>query len=351
MEVPLLVARARLPRAGDAAPLFLSRGSRRGPLPGLAAPQRRPGVPRGGAAPRRPAGSGRSALGARRWGWRGGGARPARGPSAGPWEPCGGGPRSEHRRAGVHAPAASHKATGSAPAGRPTRRRSPPAPGARGLREGASRAKVTQRPARGLGPRPQRTCSRAEGESPDPPAAPPPRAARRPAPRPRAPQLTSPHLVVVVVLQPPPHGPSRGRPSSAGPAPGARSPASRSTSREKSRPTEGPRRLPPSMRLRPPHSAVPPPKPVPCGAVFTTLDRPRPPAPGARPLPQQPVRFCRSRRWLRLQRVRAWWARDNAWSPAMSSALTERLLFAPLVRDLRTAGRGSRSSPARAWGG
>lgn len=162
-------------------------------------------------------------------------------PAQGSWSTAAWGPRSEHRRAGVHAPAAP-KGTGSAPAGRPTRRRRPPAPGARGLREGASRAKVTQRPARGLGPRPQRTCLRAEGGSPDPPAAPPPRAARRPAPPPRAPQLTSPHLVVVV-SQPPPRRPSRGRLSSAGPASGARSPASRSTSREKSRSTEGPRRL------------------------------------------------------------------------------------------------------------
>ncbi|XP_032728211.1 translation initiation factor IF-2-like [Lontra canadensis] len=101
------------------------------------------------------------------------------------------GPRSEHRRAGVHAPAAPHKGTGSAPAGRPTRRRSPPAPGARGLREGASRAKVTQRPERGLGPRPQQTCSQAEGARTRPP---PRRPAPHVAPRPRLARLSSPHL-------------------------------------------------------------------------------------------------------------------------------------------------------------
>lgn len=73
-------------------------------------------------------------------------------------------------------------------------------------------------------------------------------------------------------------GPSRGRPST-GPAP-------RPSSREKSRPTERPRRprITPSVRLRPPHRPGPP-QPVPCGAVFTAGNGPAPGRGEPRPLP------------------------------------------------------------------
>lgn len=112
-----------------------------------------------------------------------------------------------------------------------------------------------------------------------------------PPPAPRTPPralsastyLTS--LRAAAVAAAPSHQRTLPRPPLRRPRPRSPGPAFRSTSREKSWPTEGPRRpraahpqraytlnAPAPSALRPC-----PPQPVPCGAVFTTRDRSRPP--------------------------------------------------------------------------
>lgn len=318
MEVPLLVASARLPRAGEAVPQFLIRGSLEG----------HPFRPRGPAA----AGLGSPGAGPRSasrrevptalreggGGRRGGDARQARGSPQGP------------RSTAAWGPAPSTAELASPRPRHPTRRPgarlrgAPPAAAALQRREprGSERVRAGPRShsgrhggsARGRG---GPTGGLREGAGTRPPPAPCP--ARRPAPR--APLFTSPHLVVFfVAAAAAARRPSRGPPPPPAPPPalGAPPPSPRLARSRGPRRGQGGRGAP---ALNAPALSAPrprPPQPVPCGAVFTTRDRPRPPAPGARPLSQQPIRFCEPRRWLLLQRVRARRARDASWSPAPS---------------------------------
>lgn len=188
----------------------------------------------------------------------------------------------------------AHKGTGSAPAGRPTAaaalRRSErvrAGPRSHSGRHGSS-ARGRRGPAGGL------RAGAGPARRPVPHAASPPAL--------RAPPLTSPHLVAAAAASPSADPPEAAPPPPAPPPePGAPPPASRLARNGGPRRGHGGRGAPALNAPAP--SAPRPPQPVPCGAVFTTRDRPRPPAPAARPLPQLPIQFCGPRRWLRLQRL------------------------------------------------
>lgn len=169
-------------------------------------------------------------------------------------------------------------------------------------------------------------------QGPTPPAAPPHRAPppRRPSLRapltPRAPHLAAAAAAAALrprTLQRPPLRRPRPRPR-------LRSPASPSSSREKSWPAEGPRR-PGGARPQRACALRTSARPSPASAMWRRIYDPRwarPRPPGAPPLSQKPILFRGRWRWLRLQRERP-------------TRLTGRL-----PRGWRPARRRSRCGPA-----
>lgn len=211
-----------------------------------------------------------------------GGLRLARGLRAGslrgPSEHCGVRPGCEHRRG--RGPGARLQST-------------PPAAALqRGATWGSERLRAGPRShsgrrggsARGRGP-----TGWAEGGSQNPPAARAPHAASR-LERLSSPHFTSPRVAAAAS---PPADPPEAVPPPA-PPPGARSPAFSSTSREKSRPTEGPRR-PRGARLQCACALRTPPPPSATSAVWRRIYNPSSaPPPGAGSPPPLPSSQSRS---------------------------------------------------------